>query len=228
MIVVALVGRALLLPWIGIPQPRINDEFSYLLMGDTFAHFRLTNPTPQAWPHFETFHVNLTPTYHSKYPVLQGLTLGFGEIVFRQPWIGIYLSTAAMCGLICWALQAFVSPGWALLGGLLAVVRLSLFSYWMNSYWGGSAAALAGALALGTVMRLFQREQSKRDQGCLASLFAVSLLLLATSRPFEGFAFSLPLLLYFAYELATGVAIAGSTFDQQHYQCSRSAWPEYR
>ena len=84
-IAVAIVGRGLLLPIQGIPQPHINDEYSYLLMADTFAHHRLTNPTPPAWRHFETFHVNLTPTYHSKYPVLQGLALAFGEVVFHQP-----------------------------------------------------------------------------------------------------------------------------------------------
>ena len=52
-IVVALCGRALLLPFLGIPQPRINDEYSYLPMADTFSHHRLSNPTPPAWPHFE-------------------------------------------------------------------------------------------------------------------------------------------------------------------------------
>jgi len=204
-IAVALLGRALLLPWVGVPQPRINDEFSYLLMGDTFAHFRLTNPTPPAWRHFETFHVNLTPTYHSKYPVASGLVLAFGEIVFHQPWIGIYLSTALLCGAICWTLQAFVTPGWALLGGLLATFRLAFFSYWMNSYWGGSLAALGGALALGAVVRLFRAPRIERYRTWLASLFALSLLLLATSRPYEGLAFSLPLLVYFAYELSRGL-----------------------
>ncbi len=44
---VALIGRALLLPWVGIPQPRIDDEYSHLLAADTFSHFRLTNPTPR-------------------------------------------------------------------------------------------------------------------------------------------------------------------------------------
>jgi hypothetical protein len=200
-IAVALVGRALLLPAVGIPQPRINDEYSYLLMADTFSHHRLTNPTPPAWQHFETFHVNMTPTYHSKYPVSQGLVLAVGEIVFHQPWIGVYLSTALLCGAICWALQAFLPPGWALLGGLLAVVRIALLSYWMNSYWGGSMAALGGALALGAVVRLFDPQRTERNRRLLASLFAVSLLVLATSRPYEGFAFSLPLLVYFGYKV---------------------------
>src|SRR5579862_4897587 len=34
----ALSLRLLLLPWLPIPQPCINDEFSFLLAGDTFAH----------------------------------------------------------------------------------------------------------------------------------------------------------------------------------------------
>ena len=199
-IALALVGRALLLPFVGIPAPRINDEYSYLLMADTFSHHRLTNPTPPAWQHFETFHVNLTPTYHSKYPVSQGLVLAVGKVFFHQPWIGVYLSTAVLCGAICWTLQAFVPPGWALVGGLLAVVRIALFSYWMNSYWGGSMAALGGALALGSVVRLFEPQRTDRNRLALALLFAVSLLILATSRPYEGFAFSIPLLVYFVYK----------------------------
>ncbi|MGA3055558.1 MAG: hypothetical protein ABSD63_15215 [Candidatus Korobacteraceae bacterium] len=199
-IAVALAGRALLLPVVGIPSPRINDEYSYLLMADTFSHHRLTNPTPPAWQHFETFHVNMTPTYHSKYPVAQGLALACGEIVFHQPWIGIYLTTALLCGAIGWALQAFLPPGWALLGGLLAVVRIALLSYWMNSYWGGSMAALGGALALGAVVRLFQPGLTNRRRSAVACVFAVSLLILATSRPYEGLAFSLPLLVYFGYK----------------------------
>jgi hypothetical protein len=201
---VALVGRALLLPFVGIPEPRINDEYSYLLMADTFAHHRLSNPTPPAWQHFETFHVNLTPTYHSKYPVSQGLVLAFGEIIFHQPWIGVYLSTALLCGAICWALQAFVPPAWALLGGLLAVVRIALLSYWMNSYWGGSVAALGGALALGAVVRLFGPDRNQRSRRLLASLFAIGLMVLATSRPYEGLAFSIPLLASFVYRAVRG------------------------
>jgi hypothetical protein len=208
-IALALFGRALLLPVIGVPEPRINDEYSYLLMADTFSHHRLTNPSPPAWQHFETFHVNLLPTYHSKYPVAQGAVLAFGEMVFNRPWIGVYLGTALMCGAICWALRAFVGPGWALLGGLLAVARFALLSYWMNSYWGGSVAALGGAVALGAVVRLFDPELSPRCRLALSATFAVGLVILATSRPYEGLAFALPLIAFFLYRLLSGGA-AGS------------------
>jgi hypothetical protein len=198
-VAVSFIARGLLLPVIGIPEPRINDEYSYLLMADTFSHHRLTNPTPAAWQHFETFHVNVRPTYHSKYPVAQGLVLTLGQLLFHQPWVGVYLSTALLCGAICWTLQAFVPRGWALLGGVLAVVRIALFSYWANSYWGGSVAALGGALALGAVVRMSDVGRSRRDRLLLSCSFASGLLILATSRPYEGLAFSTPLFGYFGY-----------------------------
>jgi hypothetical protein len=197
----ALVARALLLPFVGVPAPRVNDEFGHLLTADTFSHYRLTNPTPACWEHFETFHVNIQPTYHSMYPVGQGLALAFGQMLFHEPWIGVYLSTSLMCGAIFWTLRSFFPTGWALLGGFLAVLRFALFSYWMNSYWGGSMAALGGALALGAVVRLCEADRAGLSRAWMSCVFAVGLLILANSRPYEGLAYSLPLLGYLGYKL---------------------------
>jgi hypothetical protein len=181
-----VVIRTAFIPILGIPQPRFNDEFSYLLAADTFAHGRLTNPTHPMWIHFESFHIIQQPTYMSMYPPAQGMVLVIGQLL-GHPWIGQVLITALMCSALCWMLQAWLPPPWALLGAALAVLRLGILSYWMNTYWCASVAALGGALVLGAWPRL-RRHLRIRD----AILMGLGLVILANSRPYEGFIFSLP------------------------------------
>lgn len=199
--------RFVLLPWIPIPVPIVHDEFSHLLASDTFAHGRLTNPPSPMWVHFESFHINMRPTYQSMYPPSQGLVLAAGQKLTGVPWTGVLLSTALMCGAIYWMLLGWLPAPWAWLGGAFACVRFGIFSYWMNSYWGGAVAALGGALVLGALPRF---RNGPRVQTAL--VLASGLLILANSRPLEGLLFSLPLLLSAASILIKGIRSGRTTW----------------
>ncbi len=186
---IAILARLASLWRMPVPVPHIHDEFGYLLLADTFVHGRLANPPHPLWIFFDTFHVLQQPTYVAIFPPAQGAVLALGQLL-GQPWIGVLLSMSAACAAITWMLQGWVPARWALLGGMLAVMRIHLGSYWLDSYWGGGVAALGGALVVGALPRILKK-QRLRD----AIIMGVGAGLLANSRPLEGALFCIPVAL---------------------------------
>lgn len=131
-----------------LPEANYHDEFSYLLAGDTFARGRLSNPPPPSPPHFESFHILVSPTYQSKYPPGQGLFLAAGQLA-GFAGLGVWMSHAFASGATCWCLGQFIVPRWALLGALLLTLHDRALIWWGQTYWGGAVAAFAGALLFG-------------------------------------------------------------------------------
>ena len=198
--VAMLFLRVALLPLFPPPLPASTDDFSFLLAADTFAHGRLANPTPAMWTHLESIHITMQPTYSSMYFPGPGLVMAAGQMLLGHPWAGILITGALMCAALCWMLQALLPPGWALLGGILAIVRIGLFSYWVNTYTGGATLSLTGAaLVLGAMPRLFKTGRFRYGM-----LMAIGMGLLAISRPYEGVLVCLPVAIALCWWITAG------------------------
>lgn len=176
-----IVLRLLLLPHSPTPVATGADDASFLLLADTLSHFRLANPVHPFHRFFETTFALQEPTYSSIFPMGQGIVLALGQMLTGHPWMGVLLSEGVLCALCYWMLRGWVSPVWAMAGGMLAVLEFGPLNYWMNSFWGGAVSGIAGCLVFGALPRL-RREYRTRDAVLLGLGFGAQLL----SRPFES------------------------------------------
>jgi len=221
--------RLAILPVCPVPHPFSPDDFSFLLAADTFASGRLTNPTPAMWTHLEAIHITMKPTYMTMYFPAQGLVLAAGQALTGHLWYGLLAVTALMCAAICWMLQAWLPPPWALLGGLLAILRIGLFSYWINSYSGaGSIAALGGALVFGGLPRFLKTPRLR-----YGLLMAAGAVILGICRPYDGLLLCFPVVVvlvrwaFFGENRPTAAALVRLTALPLALIVSAVAWMGY-
>lgn len=175
--VTSLLLRFALLGSSPIPAPSGADDFSYVLLADTLRHLRFANPPHLLSQFFEAVFILQHPTYSSIYPPGQGLVLALGRVLFGTYWAGVLIASAALPALCYWMLRAWITPTWAFVGGLIALIQFGPLCSWTNSYWGGSLSACAGCLVFGALPRL----NSPRAAWLLGLGLALQLL----TRPFE-------------------------------------------
>ena len=185
--------RLLLLPHCPAPVPAGADDFGYILLGDTLAHFRLANPPHPLSQFFESVFVLQQPTYSSIYPLGQGIFLAFGRLLFGSFWAGVLIASGVFCASCYWMLRGWLSAGWALVGGFIAVMEFGPLCQWTNSYWGGAVSATGGCLVFGALPRL------KGGSLGVAIAFGAGLALQLLTRPFEFVLLLASALLYLAW-----------------------------
>lgn len=160
--------RLALLPRAPVPVPATAEESSSLLLSDTLLHGRLANPPHPLHQFFDTPLVAQVPTYRSELPLADGLLPAAG-------WAGILLGIGALSALAYWMLRAWLTPEWALCGGLLVACTFGPMCYWTNSYSGVFISALGGCLIVGALPRL-RRNRATRNGLLLATGVTVELL----------------------------------------------------
>ena len=183
---VAACLRLSLSPFIGTPQPIVPDEPSLMLQAQTYFSGRLANHV-NLLPDFESVYVLLSPTYSSQYPVLRSFPLVVGYCLGIGAWGGVLLSVVALTVAVYWMVREWINARYAFIAALIVIIRYGLFSFWVNSYFGGAFTALGGVLLLGGF-------KAVKSRPTLLNGAAVGLgvVVLMTTRPYEGMVYALP------------------------------------
>ena len=183
-----IVLRAALLPLFPIPFPFVPDDFSFLLACDTFAHGRLTNPTPAMWTAFREH-----PHHHA-----------------ADVSIDVFPGTRADAGgrssAVWSAVAGRTGHGWTdVRGAGVDVARMAAakmgaarrgdcgfaagpVQLWINTYHTAALpSAFGGALVLGSLPRLMKAGRFR-----YAMSMSIGIAILILTRPYEGVLLCLP------------------------------------
>jgi len=175
--------------------PQLHDDFSNLLAADTLLHGRLANPTPPAFESMETFHVVMTPTYASKFPLGPAFFLALGKSIYGDYACGLWLCCALATATTTWMLLACFPARWASGIGLCVAMHPSWQNGWAQEFTHGWLPFAGVSLVLGGTLRLHRLLQtgvtsfeSVNQQAWRSSMVAIAIGrgLVLFSRPFDG------------------------------------------
>jgi len=178
------------------------DESALLFGAETFAAGNLTNPThPQAdsliggW--FQGFLIQ-RPSWQMKYPPGQSFVLALG-ILMGDAYYGVLVSCIVAMSSLYWLLRSILRRRWALFALWLALFNWLMVQQWLRHFDGGHVAMFGGCLVYGALFRLLRRPVY-RD----GVLFGIGCIVLAYTRPWEGFFACLPAALVLLWRVCFG------------------------
>jgi hypothetical protein len=93
---------------------------------------------------------------------------------------------------LCWMMQGWLPRAWATYGALIAGLKIGVVGLWMNSYLGGAAPAIGGALLIGSLPRLLRGRNPIPPSLCAG----LGMVILMNSRPFDGAVLTIAALAY--------------------------------
>jgi hypothetical protein len=195
-----VMGAALALALIGtlvhgVPVPWVHDELSNLFAAETFARFRLANPSPPIPDAFFAPYILVEPTFASKYPPGQALALTPGTWI-GLPIVGVWVTGGLAAVALLWCARGELVPEAARIPVVVFVAAMLYASPWVSTYWGGFLPFAGGALVLGFFLRL----RSGFPSAWAFAVLGTGLGTLALTRPFEGLLLSAALALLFMPE----------------------------
>lgn len=169
--------------------PVVPDEAAYLLQARLFAHGHWTAAARPIPEFFEQLYVIVTPFLASKYPPGQSLMLVPGIWLGTPLLMPILLS--GLAGALIFALSRRVAGPWVALLALLLWLSSYMHVYWRATYMSEVTTSAFWLLAWWALDRW--RQRGATDTRYLV-LTAVSVGVVAITRPFTAVALALPVI----------------------------------
>lgn len=186
----AIAGASTVVIWLAWgsirPEPNINDEFSYLLQANIFAHGMWTAPAPPVPEFFYQPHVLVTPHVASKYFPGHALLLALGSVC-RAPQ-AVPLMLGALSGsLLFWLVTEALNSMAAVFAWLIWISTPLVLQY-QASY---MSEVSSETLVLLSWMFLWKWRKTRSREWMCALALAVGWG--ALTRPLTMLAFAIPI-----------------------------------